>query len=113
MFKKRVFLQGDFDLVISPATKDEEFGLPLDMVLATSLGTSPTYDFTTAYGDEISLPIPEGSIKAYVEKHKEQFDFPDARIRISAVYQRAPGEKIPIPEDAKSVKASPPKKNQQ
>ncbi len=73
MPEKRVYLQGTFELQISPAKKGDDKALPLDQVLALPLGTNPTYDFTSPYGDEISLPIPEGSIKAYVEKHKEQF----------------------------------------
>ncbi len=101
MAEKRVYLQGTFELILSPAKRGDEHALPLDQVLAIPLATNSTYDFTSPYGDEISLPIAEGSIKAYVEKHQEDFNYPDAHIVIFAKYNRPPGEKNPIPEGLK------------
>lgn len=107
MSEKRVYLQGTFELLISPAKKGEENVLTVKQVLSMPFGTQPTWDFTSPYGDEISLPIPEGSIKAYVEKHKENFKDPDAHILIFAKYHRAPGEKTPIPPGLKVEKIDP------
>lgn len=108
MPEKRVYLKGTFELIIKPVKKDELGALPLAHYLATPEADSPTYDFVSPYGDEISLPIPEGSIRAYVEKHKKDFDFPEPHIKIGAKYHRVPGEKTPIPEGAKVVRGGPP-----
>jgi hypothetical protein len=109
MPEKRVYLQGSFELILTPAKKGDDNAMPLNLVLASSLGTNPTYDFISPYGDEISLPIPEGSIKAYVEKHKENFSDPDSYIIIFAKYHRPHGEKNPIPENLKVERLGPTK----
>jgi hypothetical protein len=109
MPEKRVYLQGAFELILTPAKKGDDNAIPLNIVLTSPLGTNPTYDFTSPYGDEISLPIPEGSIKAYVEKHKEKFSDPDSHIIIFAKYHRPHGEKNAIPESLKIERLGPTK----
>ena len=103
---ERKYLQGEFELLIGPGKKGEPGSFPVDQFLASPLGTAPTYDFTTPYGDEISLPIPEGSFKAYVEKHKAEYSGPEPYIAFFAKYHRPPGEKTPIPPGTTAKKQS-------
>lgn len=91
-------MQGEFELSIIPCEKDKFVGaIPIAKLASIEFATKPTFDFKLPSGDEVSLPIPEGSLQAYVAKHPALFSGKNDHVVMVANYVPVPGEKSAKP----------------
>jgi len=93
-------LLGKHKLVIKPAKKEDATALPVVEILKTRQAKASFWlDKSFHDGQVRQIPVPDGSLQAYVEKRPDEYGHPDAYVIIEVEYDPIPGEDIDLSQD--------------